>query len=254
MGERRESKVERASVKMSLAKDMLLLHLPLIQSALGQKVEAKLVGLPHQERSQRWAAMLNGEVACPPGSTGLLLGWSRSNERVSPLRMKFALPTSLASWVVADADGEVPTAPVLQVIMSGIVHVPLTDEVPRRPVPRGRVSLGYKSHTKGLGHASEAGRVSPQPRLKGCQQRQSRGLCGWFTGRACSERQNLRVLRRSRWSMRSVSATLAATKWPAWTSSGKPVAPLRNGPLQPTAEAWRFVVVRRNQHGLVSHC
>ena len=58
-------------MKMRLAKDILHLHLRLIQSALGQKAEAKLVGLPYRERSQRWAAMPNGEVAGLPGLAGL---------------------------------------------------------------------------------------------------------------------------------------------------------------------------------------
>ena len=39
-----------------------------------------------------------------------------------------------------------------------------------------RQAQSYKSYTKGPGHASETGRASPQPRLKGCQQRQSRGV------------------------------------------------------------------------------
>lgn len=236
--------------------DMLYLHLPLIQSALGQKVEAKLVGLPHQGRSQRWAAIPNGEVAGLPGMAGLLLGWSRSfQERVSPFRMKFCLSASAATVrVVVHAVSDAPTIPVIHAIMSGIQHVPLTDEVPRRPVPPGQVSLGYKSHTKGLGHASETGRVSPQPRPKGCQQRQSRGLRGRFADHACSERQNLRVPRGPLGSMRPVSSALAATKWPGGTSSCQMADWLRNGPLQPKGEAWRFVDVWRNQHGLVFYC
>jgi hypothetical protein len=233
---------------------MLYFHLPLIQSALGQKVEAKLVGLPHWERSQRWAAMPNDEVAGLPGMAGLHLGWSRSNERTSPFRVKFGLSTSWTGRVIAYAVSDALTAPVLQAITSRTQHVPLTDEVPRRPVPPGQVSPGYKSHTKGLGQASEMGRVSPQPRLKGCQQRQSRGLCGRFADLICSERQNLRVPRGPLRSTRPVSSALAATTWPGGTSSCQGADWLRNGPLQPERQAWRFVDVRRNQHGLVSHC
>ena len=59
------------SGNMRLAMDMLYFHLPLIPSARGQKVEAELVGLPHQGRSQLWAAMPTDEVAGLPGMAGL---------------------------------------------------------------------------------------------------------------------------------------------------------------------------------------
>ena len=238
---------------MRLAKDMLYLHLPLIPSARGQKVEAKLVGVRNQERSQRWVAMPNDEVAVLPGMAGLHLGWSRSNERTSPFRVKFGLWTSWTGRVIADAVSDAPSAPVVQAIMSCAQHDLLTDEVPRRPVPPGQVSPGYKSYTKGLGHASETGRASPQPRPKGSQQRQSRGLCGRVTDPTCSERQNLRVPRGPLRSTRPVSSALAATTWPGGTSSCQRADWLRNGPLQPKRKAWRFVHVRRNQYGLVSY-
>jgi len=222
--------------------DMLYFHLPLIPSARGQKVEAELVGLPHQGRSQLWAAMPTDEVAGLPGMAGLHLGRSRSNERTSPFRVKFGWSTSLTSRVIANAVSDVPSAPVVRAIMSCAQHVPLTDEVPRRPVPPEQVSPGYKSHTKGLGHASETGRASPQPRPKGCQQRQSRGGCRRLADGACSERQNLRVLRRPLGSTRPVSSALAATTWPGGTSSCQGADRLRNGPLQPRLES---VAVRR---------
>jgi hypothetical protein len=221
------------SEKMRLAKDMLYFHLPLIPSARGQKVEAKLVGITHRERSQLWAAMPTDEVASLPGMAGLHLGWSRSNERTSPFRVKFDWSASLTSRVIAHAVSDAPTAPVLQAITSCAQHVSLTDEVPRRLVPSGQVSPGYKSHTKGPGYASETGRASPQPRPKGCQQRQSRGLGGRFADRTGSERQNLRVPRRPLRSMRSVSSAIAATTWPGGTSSCQPADLLSNGPLQP---------------------
>jgi hypothetical protein len=239
---------------MRLAEDMLNLHLPLIQSALGQKVEAKLVGRSHQGRSQRWAVMPNDEVASLPGMAGLHLGWSRSNERTSPFRVKFGLLTSWTGRVIAYAVSDAPSAPVLQAITSCAQHVLLTDEVPRRPVPPGQVSPGYKSYTKGLGHASETGRASPQPRLKGSQQRRSKSECGRLSNRTCAERQNLRVPCGPPGSMRQVSTAFAATKWPDGTSSCQPAEWLRNCPSQPKVHAWRFVHVRRNQHGLVSHC
>ena len=233
-GEGRESKVERAPEKMSLAKDMLLLHLPLILSAQGQKVEAELVGPPRRERSQPWVAMPMDEVASLPGSAGLLLGQSRSHTlRTSPLRVKYGLSALVAGRAAADAVSCAPTTLVLHAIMSNTQHVPLTDEVPRRPVPPGQVSQGYKSDTKGQGYASEMGRASPQPHLKGCQQRQSRGLSKRLSPWACSERQNLRVPPGSFRSMGPVSSATAATKWPGGTSSHQPADLLSNSSPQP---------------------
>jgi hypothetical protein len=216
---------------------MLLIHLPLILSAQGLEEEAKLVGLAHRERSQPWAAMPTDEVASFPSQAGLPLGQSRSQERASPFRAKFGLSTSWTGRIVAHAVSHGSTALVSHAIMFGTQHFQSTDEVPRRLVSKGQVSPGYKSHTKGLGHASETGRASPQPRLKGCQQRQSRGLCGRLAGFTCSERQNLRVPRRLFRSMRSVSAVTAATKWPGGTSSCQPTALLSNNPLQPEAQS-----------------
>ncbi len=231
---------------------MLFLHLRLIQSALGQKAEAKPVGSSHRERSQRWAEMPNDEVASLSGWAGSPLGQSPSQERASHSRVKFGLPALLkADRVIAQAVSDAPWTLVLQAITSDIQHVPLTDEVPRRLVPPGQVSPGYKSETKGPGYASEAGRVSPQPRLKGCQQRQSRGR---HLGGACLERQNLRMPPMPLRSMRSVSSAPAATKWPGGTSSCQRVDPLSNSPLQPKRSWRRFLNVWRNQHGFVSHC
>lgn len=239
---------------MRLAIDMLYFHLPLIQSALGQKVEAKLVGSPHQERSQRWVAMPNDEVASLPGKAGLHLGQSRSqSQRASPFRAKlFGLSASLTGRVAAHAVSGALTTLVLRAIMPSAQHVPLTDEVPRRPVLSGWVSPGYKSYTKGLGHASEAGRASPQPRPKGCQQRQSRGSYGRLADHGCFERQNLRVLCGPLGFMGSVSPATVATKWRFRTSSWQLVGSLSNGPQQPKSNAERFVHVWRNQHGPVS--
>jgi len=234
MGEGGDSKVERAPVKMRLAKDMLYLHLPLIQSALGQKEEAKPVGIPHRERSQRWVARPNGEVASLSGTAGLHLGQSPSHSlRASPFRAKYDRSALATDRAAAHAVSGVPTTLVLQAIMLGAQHVPLTDEVPRRPAPQGQVSQGYKPYAKGRGYASETGRVSPQPRPKGCQQRQSRGLCSRVTDYACSERQNLRVPRGPLRTMGPVSSATAATKWPGGTSSCQPADLLSNSLLQP---------------------
>lgn len=200
------------------------------------------MGLAHRERSQRWVAMPIDEVASLPGWTGLLLGQSPSHTlRTSPFRVKYGWSASATGRAVADAVSHALRTLVLHAIMPGTQHVLLTDEVPRRPVPQGWVSQGYKSYTKGQGHASEAGRASPQPRLKGCQQRQSRGVWSWETDDARSERQNLRVPPGSFRSMGSVSSTTAATKWPDGTSSCQPVEVLSNSPLQPK---WRQAAVR----------
>jgi hypothetical protein len=152
-------------VNMRLAMDMLYLHLRLIQSALGQKAEAEPVGRCPRERSQGRAAMRGHEVASFPGEMELPLGWSL--ERVTSFLAKFALSASFATGRdAAHAVSGALIAPVVQAITSSTQNARFTDEVPRRPGPPGRVSLGYKSHTKGRSQASAAGRASPQPRPK----------------------------------------------------------------------------------------
>ncbi len=238
MGGERESKDERSERMITMAKDMLYLHLRLIQSALGQKAEAKLVGSAHRERSQRWVAIPNDEVASLPGTAGSPLGQSRSQtQRASSLRVKLhgLSAYSRTGRAAADAVSGVLTTLVRHAITSGTQHVLLTDEVPRRPAPPEQVSQGYKPYAKGRGYASEAGRVSPQPRLKGCQQRQSRGRCGRLSDLTGSERQNLRVPGRPLRSMGPVSSATAATKWPGRTSSDQPAELLSNSLAQPEA-------------------
>src|ERR1043166_2015977 len=160
---------------MRLVKDMLNLHRRLIQSALGQKAEDKLMGLAHRERSQGRAEMGGREVAFLPGEMESHPGWSA--ERASSRLAKFDLSASFATGRdAAHAVSGALTSPVEHATTSRTWNTRLTDEVPRRFGLNRRVSLGYKLDTKGQGHASEAGRASPQPRLKGCQQRQSRGL------------------------------------------------------------------------------
>jgi len=211
--------------------DMLNLHLRLIQSALGQKAGAKPMGLSHRERSQGRAAMRGHEVASLPGEMGPPLG--QSHERASPFLAKFGLPASFtAGRDIAHAVSGASMTLVLPATTSCIQYVRFTDEVPRRPV-LGRVSLGYKSHTKGRGHASETGTAFPRPRLKGCQQRQSRGARLRLAGGACSERQNLRVPLGPLGFMGPVSPTNAATKWREGTSSPQLAGLLSNSPQQP---------------------
>ena len=190
------------------------------------------MGWSHRERSQGRAVMHGLEVASLPGGMGSPLG--QSQERASPFLAKFDRSASFATGrVVAYAVSGAPLTQVLPAATSRTWFVRSTDEVPRRLVPQGWVSLGYKSHTKGRGHASEAGTVSPRPRPKGCQQRQSRGSRFRSAESACSERQNLRVSLGPPRFMGSVSPTNAATKWREGTSSPQLAGPLSNSPQQP---------------------
>ena len=212
--------------------DKLYLHLRLIQSALGQKAEAKPVDTLHRERSQSRAAMGGYEVASFPGEMGLPLG--QSPERASPFLAKFVLSASFATGRdAAHAVSGAPRALVSPAATSRAQHVRFTDEVPRRPVHSGRVSLGHKSHTKGWGDASETGTAFPRPRLKGCQQRQSRGSRLRFAANACSERQNLRVPPGPLRVMEPVSPANAATKWRGGTSSRQLAGLLSNSSQYP---------------------
>ena len=193
------------------------------------------MGIPHQGCSQLWAAMPKDEVASLPGTVGLPLGESRSQtQRASPLRAKlFGLLAYQTGRAAADAVSGVLTTLVRHAITPSTQHVRFTDEVPRRPGSQGQVSLGYKSRTKGPGHASETGTVFPRPRLKGCQQRQSRGAHPRPAGGACSERQNLRMPPEPLRFMGPVSPVDKATIWPEGTSSPQSTGPLSNSPQQP---------------------
>jgi hypothetical protein len=190
------------------------------------------MGLSHRERSQGRAVMHGLEVASLPGGMGSPLG--QSQERASPFLAKFGLSASFATGrAAAYAVSGVLLTRVLPAATSRTWFVRSTDEVPRRLLPHGWVSLGYKSHTKGRGHASEAGTASPRPRPKGCQQRQSRGSRFRSAESACSERQNLRVPPGPLRFMGPVSPTYTATKWREGTSSPQRVGSLSNSPQQP---------------------
>ena len=215
-----------------MASDVLIQHLHMIQSVLGQKVEAKPRGSSPRERSQGRAAMCGHEVACLPGGMGLPLG--RSCGRASPFRAKFVLSAQFQTGLVsAYAVSGAPMTPVFQAITFCTWFVRFTDEVPRRPGLIRWVTASYKSHTKGWPHASVPGTGSPRPCLRGCQQRQSRNALVRLAGPACSERQNLRVPRGPFRFMGPVSPAIAATKWPGGTSSHQLAGLLRNGPQQP---------------------
>ena len=118
-----------------MAKDLLYLPLRLIQSALGQKAEAKPVG-NHWGRSQGRAVMRGLEVASFPGSMGPPMG--QSYERASPFLAKFVLSASFttgrdAAYAVSGA----PMALVSPATTRCTQYVRFTDEVPRRPAPGG---------------------------------------------------------------------------------------------------------------------
>ena len=186
----------------------------------------------HRECSQSRTAMGGGEVASLPSQVGLPLG--QRPERASTSGAKFDQSALNAiGRVAAGAVSGAPGSLVVQAITSSTQLVRLTDEVPRRPISQGLVSPGYKSQTKCRGQASETGRASPRPRLKGCQQRQSRGLRRRLAASACSERQNLRVPRGPLGFMGPVSPVMSATKWRDGTSSRQMTGLLSNSPQQP---------------------
>ncbi len=229
MGRRARIEERTSPVNMRMAKDMLYLHLRLIQSALGQKAEAKLLGFSQWESRQERAAMGVREVACLPAQMGPPLG--RSQERASPFLAKFDQSASFATGrAAAHAVSGVLLALVTHATTSDIWFVRSTDEVPRRPLFRTGVSFSYKSYTKGRSDASETGTDSPRPRLKGCQQRQSRGIRGGLALLRCLERLNLRVPLGPLRSTGPVSPVSTATRWPGRTSSCQPTGPLSNSP------------------------
>jgi len=215
-----------------MANELLILPLHLIPSARGQKVEAKPVKGFHRERSQGGPAMDRREVACLPSGMGSRLG--RSCGRETPSLSKSVLSASFETGrAVAYAVSDALMTPVLRAITCCHWNAHRTDEVPRRPPAFGReVRSAYKSDTKGPADAPVSGMGSPQPRLQGCRQRQSRGARGRFGVRVCSERQNLRVPRGPLRFMGSVSPVTQATKWPGGTSSHHVAGLLRNRPQQ----------------------
>jgi len=213
-----------------MAKDMLILTLHLIQSALSQKVEPKPVG-DYRDRSQCVTARLRSDVAGLPSRTGLPM--SRPCRRASALLAKSVFSASQPRRRDAlDAVIGILTRPVLPAIMPGTRKVHSTDEVLRRLASVRRVMVGYKPYAKGQPHASVRGTVSSRPPLQGWQQRRSRGAIPRQSGGSLSERQNLRVPLGSLWLMGVVSPETQTTKWPDGTSSHPVDGLLRNIPQQ----------------------
>ena len=187
-------------------------------------------------RSQDGPAMDRREEARRHGRTGWPLGW-RENERPLLARSSFFPPPS---WkilaVAAKAVTDRQSAPVVQAIMPGTQCVHTTGEVPRRLFPRGTVTASYKQAVKGSPDASAAGTRSQWPCPRGCQQRQS-------SPATRDERQNRSRSIKPRAVFGTVSTTLAATKWPAGTSSWQPVDRLRNIPCH---GAWSIGTIRKS--------
>lgn len=157
-----------------MAKILLIFILRLIQSALSQKAETEPAG-NRRGCSQGGSVMGRRDVASLPSRSGLHLG--RVRGRASPFRAKSVFSASSRRILNATyAVTGVSTAPVLRVIMSSTRKAHLTDEVLRRPVPSGRVIVGYKPNAKGQHHALVTGTDSSRPRLQGWQQRRSRSF------------------------------------------------------------------------------
>ena len=208
-----------------MARDVLYLHLHLIQSALGQKAETKP---SNWECCQGLVVMPGIGVASLPGRMGLRLG--KAFGRASALRAKSDFSASAKrSRGAAHAGSGMPMVLVQHAITFDTWLVCLTDEVLRHIGPAGQLSVRYKPDAKGGCYVSVAGRVSPQPRLRGQQQRRSRGPRIQFVG---SERQNLRVPSGPEKFMGLVSPVIQATQWPGGTSSCQMAGLLSNGPQQ----------------------
>ena len=212
-----------------MAPNMLYVHLHLIQSALGQKEEAKPVGLSRRERSQRRAAMGGDEVASLPGEVESPYGGT--DKRATTLLAKFGLSASFATGRAAvHAVSGVLTTPVLQAITTRIGNVRSTDEVPTCLAAR-RVTAGYKTVSKGQPYARAAATASYRRRPRGCQQRQS-------SPAHRDERQYHKQPVQAPVT-RKVSPGASATKWPGGTSSRQPPFKLRNVLTETVAAAHR---------------
>ena len=215
-----------------MAKNMLILTLHLIQSALSQKVEPKPAG-DCRDRSQCVAVRRRSDVAGLPSRTGLPL--SRKYRRASALLAKSVFSASLRGRDAAHAVSGVLIRPVPPAIMPSTRNVHSTDEVLRRLASCRRVRADYKPDAKGRLDAPVKGTLSSRPLLQGWQQRRSRRAWSPLGAPKLSERQNLRVPLGSPWFMGAVSPETQTTKWPDGTSSHPVDGSLRNVPQQPAA-------------------
>src|SRR5262245_34710078 len=228
-----------------MANELLILPLHQTQSALGLKVEAKPVSCSHRERSQGRAVMPGHEVASLPSWTGLPLG--RSQRRASPFLAKSVLSGQFQTGRgVAHAVSDALMALVLQAVMSDNANTHPTDEVPRCPW-RSLAKVGWS--------------ISPKRKEQSKHRRRERVLPGPVLGDSGSagvevlsasrdsERQNLRVPSGRVRSTGPVSREDKGHIRPDGTSSCQSIAQLRNRLIQPNRHAWRFLDIRRNQHG-----
>jgi hypothetical protein len=214
-----------------MAKNMLILTLHLIQSALSQKVEPKPAG-DCRDRSQCATARLRSDVAGLPSRTGLPM--SRPYRRASALLAKSVLSASPPRRRdAADAVSGVLIRPVPPAIMPSTRKVHSTDEVLRRLTSLGWVMADYKPDAKGQLYASVRETASSRLPLQGWQQRRSRGAVSRVGAPKLSERQNLRVPLGSGWYMGAVSPDTQTTKWLDGTSSCPVDGTLSNIPQQP---------------------
>jgi hypothetical protein len=206
---------------MRVAYPVLYLPFHLIQSALGQKVEAKPGSRSPRERRQRRPAMACGEEARLAGRLGSHL--SRVGGRASLLRAK-SVALSAQNELLATAAAVTcgPTGAMLHAITSDIRFIHSTDEVPRRRAAPRSVTASHKKNSKSKPHALAPGTRSHWPRLQGCQQSQS------SPAPSRDERRNRYQSVGPDSDTEKASLAAAATKWPDGTSSRQPAFPLRN--------------------------
>lgn len=125
---------------------------------------------------------------------------------------------------------------VVHAITSGQRHSHLTGEVPPRLELIPPVNAGYKASPKGQRDARVARTVSHWPRLRGCQQRQSR----FPSVMAGTERQNHREFGIRSGFRGKVSRLIKATKGPAGISFRQTDRPLRNNLSRPSSGVGQF--------------
>jgi hypothetical protein len=215
---------------MKVAYPVLYLPFHLIQSALGQKDEAKPRWPSPRERRQGRPARACREEARLAGRMGSHL--SRVGGRASPLRAKsvaLSAQNELLATAAAVTCGS--TGAMLHAITSDVRFVHSTDEVPRRQAAPRPVTASYKKKTKGKPHASVPGTRSHWPRFQGCQQIQSS-----FASRR-NERCNHHRRLCSVFVMEKVSLAAAATKWPGGTSNRQPVPAKKHLPTRTLVQA-----------------
>jgi len=202
---------------------VLLLHDHLIASADNQSVETKPWDNPG-ERSQGGPERDRREEASLQGLAGWRLGWTE-DERPSLARSPSSRPNGEDLWLLQQLRLPTvsPKGPVQHAVMPSTQCVHTTGEVPPGLFPPGRVTASYKQAVKGSSEASAAGTRSHRPCPWGCQQSQS-------SPSTRDERQNRSRSVKLDVVFGKVSPTLAATKWPAGTSSWQPAGLLRNIP------------------------